>query len=93
LPSPAAETRSIIRAAMRRPILAVAVLTVSASLLLIVGCEDIAKNLGYVPEKAKTPVPKEAPKSKHPAATHRFVLGRFEGGVAFDTQTGQICRT
>ena len=24
---------------------------------------------------------------------HRFVLTKFNGGVAFDTQTGQICRT
>jgi hypothetical protein len=58
-----------------------------------VGCDDIAKDLGYVPEKAKTPVPKQTIKSERPAATHRFVLGRFEGGVAFDTQTGQICKT
>jgi len=26
-------------------------------------------------------------------AAHRFVLTKFDGGVAFDTQTGQICRT
>lgn len=25
--------------------------------------------------------------------THRFQLTKFAGGVAFDTQTGQICRT
>lgn len=24
---------------------------------------------------------------------HRFVLTKFDGGVAFDTQTGQICKT
>src|SRR5260370_20319756 len=28
-----------------------------------------------------------------PLPAHRFVLTRYEGGVAFDTQTGQICRT
>src|SRR5208282_3742613 len=58
-------------------------------LLPIVGCDDIAKQAGYVPAKTSAK-PTPAPAPRHPI--HRFVLTQ-SGGVALDTQTGQICKT
>jgi hypothetical protein len=59
-------------------------------LLPIIGCDDIAKQAGYVPAKTSAK-PTPAPAPRHPI--HRFVLTQFGGGVALDTQTGQICKT
>ncbi len=46
------------------------------------GCDNQPKPMPIVPAKPRPPI-------------HRFVLTRFpaDSGVAFDTQTGQICRT
>src|SRR5437879_4165062 len=54
-----------------------------AAVLFQTGCDQI----NQTPAKpvAKTRVPSRP--------THRFVLTKFNAGVAFDTQTGQICRT
>src|SRR5437879_4640274 len=32
-------------------------------------------------------------RKQHAGVSHRFVMTKFDGGVAFDTQTGQICKT
>jgi hypothetical protein len=58
-------------------------------LLPIIGCDDVAKQAGYVP--AKTSEKPTTPAPRHPI--HRFVLTQFGGNVALDTQTGQICKT
>jgi hypothetical protein len=61
-------------------------LTLLATMTLM-GCDQLSQS-----QRATTPTP--TPKSKvNRFAAHRFVLTKFNGGVAFDTQTGQICRT
>jgi hypothetical protein len=42
-------------------------------------------------QRKQPPAPAKPPTPIH--AIHRFALTRYDGGVAFDTQTGQICRT
>lgn len=64
--------------------------TLSVALLAIVlsGCDELNQT------QQKTPAPAPAPKVKaNRVAVHRFVLTKFDGAVAFDSQTGQICRT
>jgi hypothetical protein len=56
----------------------------------LIACDNIAREFGYTPTKAATP--KQATHRERPAPTHRFVLSR-NADVAFDSQTGQICRT
>lgn len=55
-----------------------------------------------IPLLAVTLLQNQSCNQQKPAATtkrerigvaHRFMLTKFDGGVAFDTQTGQICRT
>ena len=62
-------------------------LTLLSALVFLYGCEEFAPNATQQPKKPQS-VTKE---SRVPV--HRFVLTKFAGGVAFDTQTGQICRT
>lgn len=57
-----------------------------AILAVTVGCDQVTQ------QKPSAPVAKAKP-SRQTSAAHRFVLTKFDGGVAFDTQTGQICRT
>ena len=52
-------------------------------LLILVGCDQLDPT---ATKKANLPKETRAP-------LHRFVLTRTDEGVAFDTQTGQICRT
>ncbi len=58
--------------------------TASLTLLILGGCSPAAQT------QRKTDPPE--PKSQRPGL-HRFVLTRAGVDVAFDTQTGQICRT
>jgi hypothetical protein len=61
-----------------------------ALVFLLQGCDELQQQTHQQPTAPPTP----AQKSKvNRVAAHRFVLTKFNGGVAFDTQTGQICRT
>jgi hypothetical protein len=64
-----------------------AILIVGLAQLL--GCEEASKDSGHVPAQATPSVQTESP---HPEA-HRFVLAEHHTDVAFDTLTGQLCRT
>jgi hypothetical protein len=45
-------------------------------------------------QKPSAPSAPSAPKAKaNRVAVHRFVLTKYDGSVAFDSQTGQICKT
>jgi hypothetical protein len=57
----------------------------------LIGCDDLAKQLGYVPEKPASAKPQTPVQRAAPA--HRFVLATRDTDLAFDTQTGQLCRT
>jgi hypothetical protein len=59
------------------------------SLLAMSGCDDLNKGMGNVPKVTKE-IPKVTKENRVPV--HRFVITR-NPDVAFDTQTGQICRT
>jgi len=62
--------------------------TMSATLMMfavLVGCDQLTQ------QKSPAPAAKAKPRPNNMA--HRFVLTKLSGGVAFDTQTGQICRT
>jgi hypothetical protein len=62
-------------------------LTLLATMVLP-GCDQLTQ-----PQKAATPTPAPKPKLNRTGA-HRFVLPKLGGDdVAFDTQTGQICKT
>src|SRR5260370_13115547 len=54
-------------------------------LLILVGFDEL--NPKATSNKAKPTIQAKTP------PVHRFVLTRTDEGVAFDTQTGQICRT
>jgi hypothetical protein len=58
------------------------------SLLALSGCDDLNKAMGN--NKAMGSVPKVTKENRVPV--HRFVITR-NPDIAFDTQTGQICRT
>jgi hypothetical protein len=62
-----------------------------AALILLAGCDDIAKQFGYVPEKPVSSTQKK--QQTNPSPTHRFALSSRDVDLAFDTQTGQLCRT
>lgn len=56
-------------------------------MIFLLGCEDINKHTSKQSQPAITKVPPKRP-------IHRFVaLSKFGGDVAFDSQTGQLCRT
>jgi hypothetical protein len=57
-------------------------------LAVLVGCDQPTEQK----QKQVTPVAKAKP-PRQASLAHRFTLTKFDGGVAFDTQTGQICRT
>jgi hypothetical protein len=57
-----------------------------ALLLLFQGCDVPA------PDQKKATAPHETPEASRPEP-HRFILMASGVDVAFDTQTGQICRT
>jgi hypothetical protein len=57
------------------------------TLSLLVGCDDIAKQFG-----SQKPVSTKH-QSRIPTPPHRFVLAQGHTDIAFDTQTGQLCRT
>jgi hypothetical protein len=65
-------------------------MVLAALLLLFQGCDQLVDSTKNPPTAAKAN-PKEQPKAPK-SPIHRFVLTR-DGGVAFDTQTGRICRT
>lgn len=65
-----------------RPAVLIALLAVAA---LSLSCDE------YEIRKKQSPTPVTKPKATH--AIHRFAMTRYDGGVAFDTQTGQICKT
>lgn len=54
-------------------------------LLCLTGCDQLSAN--------PQPVPKKTRAAKRSVPVHRFVQESFDPAVAFDTQTGQICRT
>lgn len=56
------------------------------SLLFLSGCDDLANQAGY----EKSPAKKQPSLS---TPTHRFVPYSHNDDIAFDTQTGQMCRT
>jgi hypothetical protein len=62
-----------------------------AAMILPPGCNNIAKQLGYVPENT---VPSNQQKlNSYASPIYRFVLAPGNAKVAFDTQTGQLCVT
>ena len=66
----------------------IAAITALAALLATIGCDQILDK-----PTAQAPAPAPIAKSPHRRMAHRFVLTKYTGDVAFDTQTGQICRT
>ena len=50
------------------------------------GCEELTQTASKPTKPVRVVIENRVP-------VHRFILTRFDGGVAFDTQTGQICRT
>jgi len=65
---------------------AAAAIALSTTLLFLSGCDDLAKQAGY----EKGPAAKQSSLS---TPTHRFVPDSHNDDIAFDTQTGQMCRT
>jgi len=61
-----------------------------AALAALCGCDEVAKDLGYVPVKAEA---SKQTKPERPSPTRRFVLVEHHSDIAFDTVTGQLCRT
>jgi len=59
------------------------VIVSTASLLVLSGCDDLAKQAGY----------EKPPTAKQSTPTHRFAPYTHNDDIAFDTQTGQMCRT
>jgi hypothetical protein len=65
-------------------------LTIIATVLCLFGCDELNNQPSSPPNKSAKPA---ATQKESRVPVHRFVLARGDGGVAFDTQTGQICRT
>ncbi len=65
---------------------AAAAIALSTTSLFLSGCDDLAKQAGY----EKSPAAKQPPLS---TPTRRFVQYSHNDDIAFDTQTGQLCRT
>jgi hypothetical protein len=59
-----------------------------SSLFVLSGCDE--PNLNQTPNKPEKTV---AVKKDDAVPVHRFVITRSDYNVAFDTQTGQLCRT
>jgi hypothetical protein len=70
---------------MKRVVTAVAL---TVTLLFIAGCDDLAKEFGY--QKSQSAKPQQPSPS---TPTHRFMANSHNVDIAFDTQTGQLCRT
>jgi hypothetical protein len=60
-----------------------------AAIVVLSGCDDLNPSQ----TSNKPPAKMVAAKKDERAPVHRFVLTRYDSDVAFDTQTGQICRT
>ncbi len=63
-----------------------AIISLLVVTVLTSGCDN--PNLNQNPKKVAAPKPRSA---KQPL--HRFVLTRLGVDIAFDTQTGQLCKT
>ena len=63
----------------------VALIVVITAASSSIGCDQLLQQ-----QKPAAPVAKS---KETRVAAHGFVLTKVDGGVAFDTQTGQICRT
>jgi hypothetical protein len=61
-------------------------IAVAVTLLLLSACDDLSKQ----PGNEKSPAAKQPILS---TPTHRFVPYSHNDDIAFDTQTGQMCRT
>jgi hypothetical protein len=59
-------------------------------LVQLLGCDEGAKDSGHGPSQTTPAIQTESP---HPDMAHRFVLVEHHTDVAFDTLTGQLCRT
>jgi hypothetical protein len=68
--------------------LATVALTVAIATLC--SCDEVAEDLGYVRANSE---PIKQTKPERPSPTHRFVLAEHHSDIAFDTVTGQLCRT
>src|SRR5882762_253157 len=55
-------------------------------LMVVVGCDELNPS-------SKKPGSKAQATKESRVPVHRFVLTRYDAGAAFDTQTGQLCRT
>jgi len=66
---------------------AIAIVGLTVTLLFVAGCDDLAKEFGYYKSQ---PVKPQALAS---TPTHRFMANSHNVDLAFDTQTGQLCRT
>jgi hypothetical protein len=62
------------------------VLAVLVAVAGLCGCDELNQTANKSTKPARVVRENRVP-------VHRFVLTRYDGGVAFDTQTGQICRT
>jgi hypothetical protein len=60
----------------------------TVALLFIAGCDDLAKEFGY--QKSQ---PAKSQQQSSSTPTHRFMANSHNVDLAFDTQTGQLCRT
>ena len=59
-------------------------------LSMTTGCDDIAKELGYIPaSRRELPKPVPTPKVVH----HFEPIAKSEGSLAVDTATGRMCKT
>ncbi len=65
-------------------------LAVLLTLICLVGCDELNNQLNGPPNKTAKPT---VTQKVNRVPVHRFVLMRTDGNVAFDTQTGQICRS
>ncbi len=76
---------------LRRAVKAFSAFFVALLILsMTIGCDDIAKELGYVPaSEHDSPKPVPAPKIAH----HFEPVSKSEGSLAVDTATGRMCKT
>ena len=66
---------------------AIAAIALLAALATLTGCGELQQS------SAKAAATSKPQKAQSRGTAHRFTLTKLNGGVAFDTQTGQICRT
>lgn len=67
--------------------------TVLLGFFVQAGCGKALQDLGLQAKPAPTKSLATMKPPANRAPVHRFTLTRGDGGVAFDTQTGQICKT